>query len=163
MYQPSSIEKTAEQIRAKRAQAEAKKQEPLQLNDAYRKLFAGMAEGNTLVTYPMFSEWGITEDELYEIAYENSFKVMPEIMSMSTLMRQMLSKEDVELEIELALEMHGNGNEYMYVCGHKVIAGAACILNNELLKKFIFFNFRLLNAICECCAKTTAALTIPVL
>ncbi len=46
MYQPSSIEKTAEQIREKRAQAEAKKQQTLTLNDAYRKLFLGMAEGN---------------------------------------------------------------------------------------------------------------------
>ncbi len=46
MYQPSSIEKAAERIKAKRAQAEAKKQEPLQLNDAYRKLFVNMAEGS---------------------------------------------------------------------------------------------------------------------
>ena len=45
MYQPSSIEKTAERLRAVRAQAEAKKQQPLELNDAYRKLFCGMAEG----------------------------------------------------------------------------------------------------------------------
>ncbi len=99
-------------------------------------IHAGMAEGNTLVTNSIFREWDITEEELYEVAYKNSFKVMPEIMSMSTLMRQMLAKEDVELEIELALEMRGNGKEYMYVCGHKSIAGAACILNNELLKKF---------------------------
>lgn len=46
MYQPSSIEKTAERLKAKRAQSEAKKQETLTLTDAYRKLFLSMAEGN---------------------------------------------------------------------------------------------------------------------
>lgn len=45
MYQPSSIEKTAERIREKRAQAEAKKQVPLALTDSYRKLFCNLAEG----------------------------------------------------------------------------------------------------------------------
>lgn len=45
MYQPSSIEKTAERIRATRARAESKKAEPLQLDEAYRNLFLGLAEG----------------------------------------------------------------------------------------------------------------------
>lgn len=45
MYQPSSIEKTAEKIKAKRAQAEAKKQQPLTLTPEYRRLFENMAEG----------------------------------------------------------------------------------------------------------------------
>ena len=99
-------------------------------------IHTGKNEGSTLITYPMFQAWRITEDELFEVAYENSFKTMPEIVPMTTLMRQMMSKEDVELDIDLALEVKGRDKEYMYVCGHGTIAGAACILNKELLQRF---------------------------
>ncbi len=97
-------------------------------------IHAGMAEGNTLVTYPMFSEWGITEDELYEIAYENSFKENPEIMSMAKLMGRIFA--DSEEEAESFWTGLTTTRDAMYVCGYKSLAGAACMINKHLLQNF---------------------------
>lgn len=97
-------------------------------------IHTGKAEGNTLITYPLFQEWGITEDELFEVAYENSFKVMPEVVSMAMLMRCMMTVDEVESE--QVLELLVDSKEYMHVCGYRSLAGAACILNKELMLKF---------------------------
>ena len=97
-------------------------------------IHTGKNEGSTLITYPMFQAWRITEDELFEVADENSFKVMPEIVSMAKLMRQMMMDEEVELE--QALDVLANSKEYMHVCGYRSLAGAACILNKELMQSF---------------------------
>ena len=97
-------------------------------------IHTGKIEGSTLITYPMFQAWRITEDELFEVAYENSFKVMPEIVSMVKLMQQMMMNEEVELE--QALDVLANSKEYMHVCGYRSLAGAACILNKELMQSF---------------------------
>ena len=97
-------------------------------------IHTGKAEGNTLVTYSMFQTWGITEDELYRIAYENSFKEYPEIMSMAKLLGRIFSDSDEELDLSL----HGltGSKDIMYVCGYKSIAGAACMLNKSLFQNF---------------------------
>ncbi len=50
MYQPSSIEKAAEHIRAARAQAKSRRSGQLTLDDSYRKLFLGFAEGRYNLT-----------------------------------------------------------------------------------------------------------------
>lgn len=97
-------------------------------------IHTGKIEGSTLITYPLFREWGITEDELFAVAYENSFKVMPEIISMKELMQRMISTEEVESE--QVLELLADSKEYMHVCGYRSLAGAACILNKELMQKF---------------------------
>ena len=97
-------------------------------------IHTGKIEGSTLITYPLFREWGITEDELFEVAYENSFKVMPEVVSMAMLMRCMMT--DDEVESEQVLELLADSKEYMHVCGYRSLAGAACILNKELMQKF---------------------------
>lgn len=92
------------------------------------------AEGNTLVTYPMFQDWGITEEELYKVAYENSFKKSPQIVSMTKLMGQILA--DCEEELDFLLQGDGNSKDTMYVCGYRSIAGAACMLNKPLFQYF---------------------------
>lgn len=96
-------------------------------------IHAAKAEGNTLVTYPMFQAWGITEDELFEIAYENSFKKSPEIIPMAKLMGQILADTEDEMEFFSGLS---SAKDTMYVCGYRSIAGAACMLNKSLFKKF---------------------------
>lgn len=92
------------------------------------------AEGNTLVTYSIFQAWGITEEELYEVAYENSFRELPEIMSMTRLMGKILA--DDENELDSFLQDTSNSKDIMYVCGYKSIAGAACMINQSLFQKF---------------------------
>lgn len=110
--------------------------EYLDLAVTYRigPIYTGEVEGNTLITYPMFQAWGITEGELFEVAYENSFKVMPEIVSTATLLRRMKTSEDAMTE--QMLDVLYGGKEYMHVCGYQSIAGAACILHKGLMQSF---------------------------
>ena len=91
-------------------------------------------EGNALVTNSIFQAWGITEEELYEVAYENSFKELPEIMSMAKLMRRILADDGNELAS--LLQDTVSSKDIMYVCGYKSIAGAACMINHFLFQKF---------------------------
>lgn len=77
--------------------------------------------------------WGVSIDELYEIAKKNTPKLQQmEIRNMKDILKQVtLEDEDIITEAEM------NGATPMYVLSNKMrVHGAACLLYDDILKDF---------------------------
>lgn len=85
---------------------------------------------SALVKWDMIKQWNITEDELWEVAYDNLNKVGYEIHPMEDLLATLLSLEDVRDEDKK------NGSPKLYVLSnHNRIGGAAVLLRTDILRK----------------------------
>ncbi|MBR6094026.1 MAG: hypothetical protein IKP92_03265 [Lachnospiraceae bacterium] len=91
-------------------------------------------ENATILIYNNHLEsWGITEDELYEAAKENTPKVLtPELKSITEVLTELLSARGIGEVFEEEEEEFG-----MYVLSNRTkIFGAAAILYDDVLKNF---------------------------
>lgn len=86
-------------------------------------------KGSTIINYRTLHQWGISEDELYEIAYNNTFSQPLNAVPISEIIKNKLcdSEADIPQDVDKLLPI--------YVFGHNSDSGAACILQKDLLRK----------------------------
>lgn len=81
--------------------------------------------------------WGKSKDEIFKIAVLNTPKILKvTIRGMQTVIHEMLSKEQFELEIGHGLEIAKEKDEMYVLTNQNGIFGAACILYSKVLESF---------------------------
>lgn len=86
--------------------------------------------GTILVRNEHLKEWGISLDELHELALENSKRLLPaEVMSMGDVLSQMMGEDMPDLPL-------GEEDEKMFVISNtQKVNGAASIIYSDALEK----------------------------
>lgn len=99
----------------------------------YRVLVGGIGDSTAsiIVTKDHMNKWGITEDELYEIAMENSKKILPVyVSSMEKLMRELLPEAELNENIDASMESG------MYVItNNRKVNGVSAMLYSDALEQ----------------------------
>lgn len=85
------------------------------------------------ITNNLLSLYGVTEDELYKLAKENTKRLFPvKLQSLFAALAGLLDTEDVPFEV-----IEPDADESMFVLTNKVgLFGAASILYDDVLKQF---------------------------
>ncbi len=101
----------------------------------YYKIYAeGIGSGSVLIYNSHMKNWEISEDELFDIAYDNTlrnddFRLVP----MNLLLKELMSDGDLPFELEDACD----NNKMMHVLTTNTgVFGAAGIVRDDILKDF---------------------------
>lgn len=92
-----------------------------------------------LVRNEHMEHWGVTKEELFEIASENTPKLMgSEIRNLTDIVKELMAGNPLTADIEDEEELYEDSREYpMYVLTNKnKLFGACCMLYKNLLDEF---------------------------
>lgn len=100
-----------------------------------------MESSSILIRNSHLQLWGVTVDDLYEVASQNTPKLLPaEIKNLSEIVKEMLAKKTDSMSYDEAvdiLEMPTDVQAPMYVLTNTVkLYGACCVLYKHLLSDF---------------------------
>lgn len=104
----------------------------------YSVRLGGAADGimNAVVTDQMLDKWGISVDELHDIAVSNTERLSPvELVSMREMLMDMMLPGDPDAIHDLDMFIPDEGPQMYVLTNHDKVYGAKEILNQEVMDK----------------------------
>lgn len=112
---------------------------------------------STLINNTYAEQLGLSEEDLYNIAYQNTNKIMPtQILDIADVVRELMQKEGMSDEIiDVMFESIPAGNMYVITNSSKMNGASSILYDNELQKASRILNSNLYilpSSIHECIA-----------